>query len=278
MQDFEDTVYSPCVKCGSRKNHWTWWLRDVCGSSAILLAVHLARTTIEPLQCVSDKYHLTGCDQQEDLATLDSVQLRQTLSLWTLASRLPGERPLLEMNGDILWIQQRCSGIRCERRKKELSIHSNAIWKCTYLCSSFTTHLCPPISCQCLGFSWSCLNCIPYNCIYYYAFHCITLIGDSWLGAVLHLLCLLLCLLPLHCHSHLHGTFRIDDNGCGLMPLNTRSGITLQWVAEGDVLCLALLAIFIINPLEIRGIYNATWNNMKLVRSAPPWKGGSRGN
>ena len=52
---------------------FTWWLIDVCGSSAILLAVHLARTTIEPLHRVSDKYRPTGSDQQEDLATLDSV-------------------------------------------------------------------------------------------------------------------------------------------------------------------------------------------------------------
>jgi len=78
----------------------TWWLIDVCASLAILLAVHLARITTEPLQHVSDKYRLTGSDQQEDLATLGSMQLRQTLSLWTLASRLPGERPLLETNGD----------------------------------------------------------------------------------------------------------------------------------------------------------------------------------
>jgi len=90
----------------------TWWLIDVCGS----LAVHLARTTIEPLQRVSDKYRPTGSDQQEDLATFGSVQLRQTLALWTLASRLPGERPLLETNGDILWTQQRSSGVRSERR------------------------------------------------------------------------------------------------------------------------------------------------------------------
>jgi len=54
---------------------------DVCGSSAILLAVHLARTTIEPLQRVSDRYRPTGSDRQEDLATLGSVQLRQTLAL-----------------------------------------------------------------------------------------------------------------------------------------------------------------------------------------------------
>ena len=56
--------------------------KDVCGSSAInlLLAVHLARTIIEPLQRVSDKYRPTGSDQQEDLATLVSVQLRQTLA------------------------------------------------------------------------------------------------------------------------------------------------------------------------------------------------------
>ena len=91
-------------------------------SSAILLAAHLARTTIEPLQCVSDKYRPTGSDQQEDLATLGSVQLRQTLALWTLASRLPGERPLLETNGDILWTQQRSSGVRSERRRRISSV------------------------------------------------------------------------------------------------------------------------------------------------------------
>jgi len=47
---------------------------------AILLTVHLAKTTIEPLQRVSDKYRPNGSDQQEDLATLGSVQLRQTLA------------------------------------------------------------------------------------------------------------------------------------------------------------------------------------------------------
>jgi len=96
----------------------TWWLIDVCSSLAILLAVHLARTTIEPLQRVSDKYRPTTSDQQEDLATLGSVQLRQTLALWTLASRLPRERPLLEMNGDILWTQQCSSRVRSKRRQK----------------------------------------------------------------------------------------------------------------------------------------------------------------
>ena len=39
------------------------------------------RTTIEPLQRVSDKYRPTGSDQQENLATLGSVQLRQTLAI-----------------------------------------------------------------------------------------------------------------------------------------------------------------------------------------------------
>ena len=62
---------------------------------------------LSTLQQLSDKYRPTGGDQQEDLATLGSVQLRQTLALGTLASRLPGERPLLEMTGDILWTQQR---------------------------------------------------------------------------------------------------------------------------------------------------------------------------
>jgi len=85
-QDLEDTVYSPCVKCGSQKNHWlftalTWWLIDICGSSAILLAVHLARTTTEPLQRVSDKYcptrpagrpsHTWLCAVEADLGPLN---------------------------------------------------------------------------------------------------------------------------------------------------------------------------------------------------------------
>jgi len=108
----------------------TWWLIDVCGSLAILLAVHLARTTTEPLQHVSNKYCPTGSDQQEDLATLGSVQLRQTLALWTLASRLPWERPLLEMNGDILWTQQCFSGVRSERRKDAMHSAAYAIARC----------------------------------------------------------------------------------------------------------------------------------------------------
>ena len=87
--------------------------------SAILLAVHLARTTTEPLQRESDKYRPTGSDQQEDQATLGSVQSRQTLALWNLASRLPGEMPLLETNGDILWTQQCSSGVRSERKKNQ---------------------------------------------------------------------------------------------------------------------------------------------------------------
>ena len=45
------------------------------------------------------------------------MQLRQTLALWTSASRLPGDRRLLKMNGDILWTQQRSTGVRYERRK-----------------------------------------------------------------------------------------------------------------------------------------------------------------
>ena len=50
-----------------------------------------------PVNPYKYKYRQTGSDQQEDLAALGSVQLRQTLAL-----RLPGERPLLETNGDIL--------------------------------------------------------------------------------------------------------------------------------------------------------------------------------
>ena len=50
----------------------------------ILWATH----DLHSLQHVSDKYRPTGSDQQEDLTTLGSVQLRQTLALWTLASQL----------------------------------------------------------------------------------------------------------------------------------------------------------------------------------------------
>jgi len=46
--------------------------------AAILLAVHPARIITESLQWLSDKYRPTGSDQQEDLATLGSMQLRQT--------------------------------------------------------------------------------------------------------------------------------------------------------------------------------------------------------
>jgi len=86
--------------------------------AAILLAVHPARIITESLQWLSDKYRPTGSDQQEDLATLGSMQLRQTWDHWNLALQLPGEGPLLKMNGHILWTQQRSSGVRYERKKK----------------------------------------------------------------------------------------------------------------------------------------------------------------
>jgi len=41
----------------------TWWLIDVCGFSAILLALHLARIITELSQQVPDKYRPTGSDQ-----------------------------------------------------------------------------------------------------------------------------------------------------------------------------------------------------------------------
>ena len=108
-------------KFGNRRaNGWTneWTGREHNPSTCqyglqrhnYLWLVLLVRITIKP-----DKYRPTGSDQQEDLATLGSVQLRQTSALWTSASRLPGERPLLEMNGNILWTQQLCSGVRYER-------------------------------------------------------------------------------------------------------------------------------------------------------------------
>ena len=81
---------------------------------------HIARSSLR-----EDHYRaLAACIRQVppdwkrpagDIATLGSVQLRQTLALSTLASRLPGERPLLEMNGVILWTQQCSSGVCSER-------------------------------------------------------------------------------------------------------------------------------------------------------------------
>jgi len=65
--DIDIWGYRILAMCQMRKSeeplvvhrYLTFWLIDVCGSSAILLAVHLARTTIEPLQRVSDKYNTT---------------------------------------------------------------------------------------------------------------------------------------------------------------------------------------------------------------------------
>jgi len=42
-------------------------------------------------------------------------------ALWTLASQLPGERSLLEMDGNILWTQQCSSGVHSERRRRHIS-------------------------------------------------------------------------------------------------------------------------------------------------------------
>jgi len=122
----------------------TGWLIDVCGSSAILLGVHLDRITTEPLQRLSDKYSPTGSDQQEDLATLGYVQLRQTLVLWTLASRW------LEKGHYSRWMATYCehSNGPVEYAMKEECIN----WKgcdrlkisgggSRFICSSLTTML-----------------------------------------------------------------------------------------------------------------------------------------
>jgi len=49
------------------------------------------------------------------------------LALWISASRLPGERPLLEMNGDILWTLQWSSGV-CYERGRRRCIHYYYYW------------------------------------------------------------------------------------------------------------------------------------------------------
>ena len=88
----------------------TWQPTDVCGSSATLLAVHLTRITTAPSQRLSNKcsrrpIHTWLCATEADLGPLN----------FGLATAW--RRPLLEMNGDILWTQQRSSGVRSERKK-----------------------------------------------------------------------------------------------------------------------------------------------------------------
>ena len=84
---FREITPPPTNKCGSQKNHWLFTAVSPGDYNRRLrlfghiARIHLARTAIEPLQRVSDRYRPTGSDQQEDLATLGSVQLRQTLAL-----------------------------------------------------------------------------------------------------------------------------------------------------------------------------------------------------
>ena len=89
----------------------TWWLTDVCGSPREDHHRALAA-------CIRQVPHDWKRPAGRPIATLGSMQLRQTLALWTLASRLPGERPLLETNGDIWWTQQPSSRVRSERRRR----------------------------------------------------------------------------------------------------------------------------------------------------------------
>ena len=118
-QDLEDTVYSPHVKCGSQRKHWLFaaFSPGDWQTSAAVRPYCLQFTSwgSSPSPCSG---YPTGSDQQKGLATLGCMQLRQTLAHWTSATRLPGERPLLEMNGDTLCTQQRSSGVRYEWRRR----------------------------------------------------------------------------------------------------------------------------------------------------------------
>ena len=60
---------------------------------------------------------------------------------WTSASRLPGERPLIKMNGDILWTQQRSSGVRYERRKKKEPFNFRSVLKVSRRSNRFSVML-----------------------------------------------------------------------------------------------------------------------------------------
>jgi len=77
----------------------------------------------------------------EDLATLGFVQLRHTLAIWTLASRLPGDRPLLKMNGDILWTQQHSSRVRSERKEEALAYQVAEVNSATSLLFTHTSSM-----------------------------------------------------------------------------------------------------------------------------------------
>ena len=163
-QDLEDTVYSPCVKCGSQKNHWLFTAFSPDDNRRLRLFGHYCSkfTSRGPPSSPCSVYPPDWKRLAEDLATLGSVQLRQTLALWPLASRLPRERPLLETNGDILWTQQRSSGVRSERRRRtDLGIPTtqNSVRVAEGIPHTACRY------CNCLGGDayWF----LVYNCIYY---------------------------------------------------------------------------------------------------------------
>ena len=100
-QDLEDTVYSPCVKCGSQKNHWlftalTWSNRH------LRLFGHITRSSPREdhhralaaciRQVLPDWKRPAGRPSHTWLCAVEADLCK--LALWTLASRLPGERPL----------------------------------------------------------------------------------------------------------------------------------------------------------------------------------------
>jgi len=89
-QDLEDTVYSPCVKCGSQTNHCSPLFHLVTNRRLLLGHRPIARSSPREdhrralnaaciRQVLPDWTDQQDC--QEDVATLGSVQLRQTLAL-----------------------------------------------------------------------------------------------------------------------------------------------------------------------------------------------------
>ena len=76
--------------------------------------------TIEPLQRVSDKYRPTGSDQQISHTWLRAIEADLGPLNFGLATAWR-KATILETNGDILWTQQRSSGVRSERRKRRIN-------------------------------------------------------------------------------------------------------------------------------------------------------------
>jgi len=136
-QDLEDTVYLPRVKCGRCS-----LLSDLVTNRRLRLFGHIAGSSSREdhhralaaaiRQVPPDWKWPIGRPSHTWLCAIEA-----DLGLWTLALWLSGERLLLEMTGDILWTQQRSSGVRSERKKEE---HFRVSIECCRYGQNWTRH------------------------------------------------------------------------------------------------------------------------------------------